>query len=61
MLHQKLILCLTVVGALYADTAVGQIGKLPPPLGAIHGRKWRDDNGDGRRSSTEPGLPGVTV
>ena len=30
-------------------------------LGAIHGTKWNDRNGNGRRDREEPGLPGVTV
>ena len=29
--------------------------------GSIHGVKWLDRNGDGQRSSDEPGLPGVTI
>ena len=29
--------------------------------GSIHGLKWNDLNGNGRRDDNEPGLPGVTV
>ncbi len=30
-------------------------------FGALHGRKWLDRNGNGRRDDGEPGLPGVTI
>ena len=30
-------------------------------LGSIHGLKWNDLDGDGRRDANEPGLPGVTI
>lgn len=29
--------------------------------GSIHGRKWLDENGNGRQDPREPGLPGVTI
>jgi hypothetical protein len=29
--------------------------------GSVHGIKWLDEDGDGQRGSTEPGLPGVTI
>ena len=29
--------------------------------GSIHGTKWFDANGNGRREDDEPGLPGVTI
>jgi hypothetical protein len=29
--------------------------------GSIHGLKWLDSNGDGKRDVEEPGLPGVTI
>ena len=29
--------------------------------GSIHGRKWNDLDGNGRRDPNEPGLPGVTI
>ena len=28
---------------------------------SVHGRKWRDDNGDGDRDQDEPGLGGIVV
>ena len=29
--------------------------------GSVHGTKWHDVNGNGRRETDEPGLPGVTI
>ncbi len=36
-------------------------GNQPLASGSLHGRKWIDKNGDGRRDPNEPGLPGVTI
>lgn len=30
-------------------------------VGTIHGVKWSDEDGNGRRDQDEPGLPGVTI
>ncbi|MAE67869.1 MAG: hypothetical protein CMJ18_26745 [Phycisphaeraceae bacterium] len=35
-------------------------GNRPLPS-SVHGIKWSDENGDGQRSTSEPGLGGVTV
>ena len=32
-----------------------------PPTGEVHGTKWEDLNGDGKRTSDEPGLAGVVI
>ncbi|MAE65314.1 MAG: hypothetical protein CMJ18_13665 [Phycisphaeraceae bacterium] len=36
-------------------------GNQPVDPGSIHGTKWVDRDGDGERSSGEPGLPGVVI
>ncbi len=36
-------------------------GNEPLRTGSIHGLKWRDDDGNGRRDADEPGLPGVVI
>ena len=33
----------------------------PPPLAQVHGVKWQDLNGNGRREQDEAGLPGVII
>ena len=37
------------------------IGAVEVELGAIHGEKWNDLNGDGVHEANEPGLPGWTI
>ena len=44
------------------DVVAGlDFGNAPERLGAIHGMKWQDEDGDGERDESEPGLPGVVI
>jgi len=36
-------------------------GNRPEPVAGIHGAKWLDENGNGRRDDGEPGLAGWTI
>jgi len=57
----------TPPGAHYVDLNPGEsidgvdFGNQMIRPGSIHGVKWEDLNGDGHRSSDEPGLAGVTI
>ncbi len=47
---------------LAADFALAaEPAPIDPAVGAVHGQKWEDVNGNGQRDGGEAGLPGVTI